>query len=77
MNDLEYYKEMELRYNDLLDSTSSKRLAALQLEVKKYKTALNKIGMLAMGGSAYTKEFTEQVEQIVREALKVEKRWPY
>lgn len=44
---------------------------------EKYEKALNKIGMLAMGELAYTAEFTQQVEQICREALSVPKKWPY
>lgn len=44
---------------------------------EKFEKALNQIGMLAMGEFAYTKEFTEQVEDICREALSVPKKWPY
>ena len=68
--ELEYYKEMELRYNELLDSTSAKELAELQQINQKLIYALNRIGMLAMSEYAYTSEFTEKCKAIVQTALK-------
>jgi len=59
----EYYKELELRYNQLLDETSTK-------EVIKLTSALNRIGILILSEHAYTSQFTEQVRAIVIEALK-------
>lgn len=82
--ELEYYKEMELRYNELLDSTSAKELvkfqkneleyraeiSILKYKIDKFEAALNRIGMLGMGELAYTSEFTEKVTGIVRGVLK-------
>ena len=42
---------------------------ALEKENAKLKAALNKIGILGMGGDAYTSDFTEKVNMIVRSVL--------
>lgn len=68
--ELDYYKEMELRYNQLLEDTSAKQLVALQEQNKAFAIALNRIGMLGMGELAYTSDFTEKVNGIVRGVLK-------
>lgn len=39
--------------------------------------ALNKIGILSMSGVAHTREFTEKVETLCRDALDVKKKFPY
>lgn len=70
--ELDYYKEMELRYNQLLEDTSAKQLVELQndlklceqavadaieiqidlaTENKRLTAALNRIGILGMGGA--------------------------
>ena len=64
--ELDYYKEMELRYNQLLEDTSAKQLVELQEQNKRLTAALNRIGMLGMGELAYTSDFTEKVNGIVR-----------
>lgn len=69
-SELEYYKELELRYNELLDSTATKELVQLQEINVKLTKALNRIGMLAMSEYAYTSEFTEKCKGIVQNALK-------
>lgn len=56
------------------------QLEFMQRELDKNKDAikaLNTIGMMAKSGIAYTKDFTTEVEQIVRDALKIQSRWPY
>jgi hypothetical protein len=100
--ELDYYKEMELRYNQLLEDTSAKQLVELQervkeqthiihnlldygppsamyensyahkqdIEIEKLKGALNRIGILGMGELAYTSDFTEKVNGIVKGVLK-------
>ena len=68
--ELEYYKEMELRYNQLLEETSNEAWMNLQNRVVELTNALNRIGMLGMGELAYTSEFTEKVNGIVRGVLK-------
>lgn len=40
----EYFKEMELRYNELLDSTSSKQLSSLQSRIRELEGALEFYG---------------------------------
>lgn len=42
---------------------------AKEEQQQKYLTALNKIAILGMGELAYTAEFTERVNMIVREVL--------
>jgi hypothetical protein len=90
--ELEYYKEMELRYNQLLEETSAKELKELKAvnnylkvalknagecghgqlaqENEQFRHALNSIGILGMGELAYTSEFTEKVNGIIRGVLK-------
>lgn len=68
--ELDYYKEMELRYNKLLDETSNEAWVNMQNRIVDLTTALNRIGMLGMSEHAYTSEFTERVRNIVSEALK-------
>lgn len=68
--ELDYYKEMELRYNQLLEDTSAKQLVELQEQNKRLTEALNRIGMLGMGELAYTSDFTEKVSGIVQGVLR-------
>lgn len=68
--ELDYYKEMELRYNQLLEDTSAKQLVELQEQNKRLTAALNRIGILGMGELAYTSEFTEKVTSIVQGVLR-------
>jgi len=68
--ELDYYKEMELRYNQLLEDTSAKQLVELQEQNKRLTAALNRIGILGMGELAYTSEFTEKVPSIVQGVLR-------
>ena len=49
------------------------RIKFLELQNAKLVSALNRIGMLAMSEHAYTSEFTERVQQIVKEALNEKK----
>jgi hypothetical protein len=44
---------------------------AMAKENAMLKQTLNKIGMLAMGELAYTSQFTEEVQQLVKKALGV------
>ena len=69
-------KEANEHHTQCCDLYSQRNLS-LTKEIDKLEKALNQIGMLSMGELAYTKEFTEKVESICRDALKVEKRWPY
>lgn len=39
--------------------------------------ALNDIAIMGCGASAYTKDFTEDVMSVVRDALDSKTRWPY
>lgn len=68
--ELEYYKEMELRYNQLLEETSNEAWLNMQNRIIELTTAINRIGMLGSSEHAYTSEFTTKVVGIVREALK-------
>lgn len=53
------------------------KLAAAQKEIAKYKSVLNKIAIAGSGAMAYTKDFTEFVNNTAREALNSQPRWPY
>lgn len=66
----EYYKELETRYNQLLEETSSEAWLNMQNRIVELTAALNKIGMLGASEHAYTSEFTTTVVGIVREVLK-------
>lgn len=58
-----------------VDSTDA--LKQIVKEHKKYAEALNRIGIMAMGELAYTRDFTEKTQQIINDALNIKKRWPY
>ncbi len=46
--------------------------------IESLTSALNRIAIMASGELAYTAEFTERVDSVVRDALKIPaKRWPY
>lgn len=50
----------------------------LEAENKMLKTALNCIGIMAMGPLAYTPQFTDEAMEVCRKALGLEeKKWPY
>lgn len=79
MDELEYYKEMELRYNQLIEEKNKdvERYNAVVAEMTKYKDCLNKIAMHGMSELAYTYDFTEVVMELCRDALGFKSRWPY
>lgn len=69
---LEYYKELELRYEQLLEETSNLHVEALKACNATLTAALNRIGMLGKSELAYTSEFTERVTSIVNKVLQQE-----
>lgn len=58
-------KHLEPTFRDELDEPISRILDRLE----RYEKALNKVAMLGCSEHAYTKEFTERVNTIVRKAL--------
>ncbi len=54
--------------------TDEERIKSLEARVAELEKALNQITVLAVGGLAYTREFTEHVEKIACDVLG--KRWP-
>jgi hypothetical protein len=71
--------EADKRISELEHMLTDERAAGEKVwnRMKTYSRALNEIGILGSGETAYTREFTERVNQIVNEALDIKKPWPY